>query len=854
MLATLLLLCCAALPRAAAGVPSVASLAPPARTAWRLLGQPQVQNFWAAAGLRRDLVSLGTLAFTPLNGNYQNSSLAIDGAPGVLDSSRWGVCTGERTGAAGGVAVANEVRLPFESRAALQEWALTPGDGAAHALSIGADGPFFRACDAPGGGACGWGTTFPVDRASFAASLTRAGSRQVMLTVDATTGAAAASAVWWRSGGVGDVAATVVPVNSTFALAATFSGPAVLRQAFAAGADAAAAVAALTPLLDDGSFDAAWAGACDAFEARWQSAFMPPAADGGAGTHFSGSLPILTSDAPELDRLYYWAALAMVSLERTNLRSGPRQYVISQGPSNSFDGSAGMGGSGQFIWDLSFASTAMALLDPEAMRDTADFVMNQSASVAAGELIAVPQSWDAFPAYGQSPAPVSRSTAGRERAARAACALCRARVSHPPPHTTSAHIVQAGSYRFDYYSAFLYTYTYVSINNASSFLTPPRAAGRTASGHAFLRALSDARTGYPASPVSPWLADYGSNKRDYLEVVPSYVGVVPALQAGAAGMSLALARLVEQSGPGVYANASALAAELRANASAIVAEAARWLWRGEDAGAWRCMYNDSSTAAVRSINDYVYVAQALGLLGRGAAAGLLPADVANASTAFFARELLPPGAAWVRALSLADPLCANYASLQPSIEDKLVYRSDWGCGGSYGGIPGFATESAAHLTGDLAGTLAALRQLAPVAAATAPSQGIAVDTPPYLAANYNGGRAPGDVPPPPYGTAWPEFFDEPDFPSVWPDTERFVQNAEASIVDAVVRTLFGWRPDWTTPAAPPRSPAAAAAIDAALFLPRQPRAGFNGTLALLRTPLGYINITASSSGLEWVWA
>jgi hypothetical protein len=413
-----------------------------------------------------------------------------------------------------------------------------------------------------------------------------------------------------------------------------------------------------------------------------------------------------------------------------------------------------------------------------------------------------------------------------------------------------------GSYRFDYYSAFLHAFTYVSYNNASSFLAAPRAAGRTASGHAFLRALNDARTGYPASPVSPWLADYGSNKRDYLEVVPSYVGVVPALQAGAAGMSLALARLVEQAGAGVYANASGLAAELRANASAIVSEAARWLWRGggADGGAWRCMYNDSTTAAVRSVNDYVYVAQALGVLGRGAATGLLPPDVANASTAFFARELLPPGAAWVRALSLADPLCANYASLQPSVEDKLVYRSDWGCGGSYGGIPGFATESAAHLTGDLSGTLAALRQLAPVASATAPSQGIAVDTPPFLAANYNGGRAPGDVPPPPYGTAWPEFFDEPDFPSVWPDTERFVQNAEASIVDAVVRTLFGWRPDWTTPAAPPRSPAAAAAIDAALFLPRRPRAGFQGTLALVRTPLGYINITASSSGLEWVWA
>ena len=812
------LLLCAVSSLASAGVPSVASLAPPSRTAWRLLGQPQVQNFWSSAGLRRDLISLGTLAFTPLNGNYQNSTLAIDGAAGVLESSRWGVCSGERAGAAGGVAIANEVRLPFESRAALQEWTLTPGDGAAHTLAVGADGPFFRACDAPGGGSCGWGTTFPVDRSSFAASLLRVGAREVMVTVDDTTGVAAASAMWWRSGGTSDLTVTVVHDNSSFALTGAFSGPSVLRQAFAAGTDAAAALTALTPLLDDGAFEAAWAGACDAFEARWQSAFMPPVADGGAGAHFSGSLPILTSDSPDLDRLYYWAALAMVSLERTNLLSGPRQFVISQGPSNSFDGSAGMGGSGQFVWDLSFAATTMALLDPEAMRDQADFVMNMSTSIGGGELIAVPQSWDAFPAYGTSAAP-------------------------------------AGSYRFDYYSAFLHAHTYVAYNNASDWLLAPRAAGRTASGHAFFRALSDARTGYPASPVSPWLADYGSNKRDYLEVVPTYVGVVPALQMGAAGMSLALARLVEQAGPGVYANASALSAELRVNASTIVAEAVRWLWRGgEDGGAWRCMANDSSTTAVRSINDYVYVAQALGVLGRGAATELLPAGIANASVAFFARELLPPGAAWVRALSLADPLCANYASLTPSVEDKLVYRSDWGCGGSYGGIPGFATESAAHLTGDFTGTLAALRQLAPVAAVTAPSQGIAVDTPPYLAAYYNGGRAPEDVPPPPYGTAWPEFFDEPDFPSVWPDTERYVQNAEASIVDAIIRTLFGWRPDWVTPTAPPRSPAAAAAIDAALYLPARGRGDFHGTLALLRTPLGYINITASSSGLVWVWA
>lgn len=85
-----------------------------------------------------------------------------------------------------------------------------------------------------------------------------------------------------------------------------------------------------------------------------------------------------------------------------------------------------------------------------------------------------------------------------------------------------------------------------------------------------------------------------------------------------------------------------------------------------------------------------------------------------------------------------------------------------------------------------------------------------------------------------------------------PNTERSVQNAEASIVDAFVRSVFGWRPDWdfahraactlaTGPApvgCPPRAPAAernprSAArveIDRALFLPHVPRRGFSGVL------------------------
>lgn len=160
-----------------------------------------------------------------------------------------------------------------------------------------------------------------------------------------------------------------------------------------------------------------------------------------------------------------------------------------------------------------------------------------------------------------------------------------------------------------------------------------------------------------------------------------------------------------------------------------------------------------------------------------------------------------------------------------------------------------------HLTRTFEGMVDALVQIAPVALTAAPSQGIALGTPNYYALHFNGGRAADDVPEPPFSCAFPEFFDEGgDWPLWWPDTERYVQNAEASFVDVFVRTLFGWRPEWVTPAAAPRSAAAGRVIDASLYLPTTGRGNFSGTLGYLRTPLGYINITAGPGGLSWVWA
>lgn len=327
-------------PRSAA--PSISDLAPGVFRDMPLLSAPIVQNFFGASSLRHDMISLAAMAWSPYNGNFQNGSFSVDGLAAEVATTQWRSCEGLRTGTAGDVAIANAVRMPFEAFAFLQLWSLTAADVDSHTVVANLDGPFFRFCDVDGQGPCGWGTTFPVDRAAFSATLVPVGGGvTAMVTVDSVTGVACASAVWWR-GGAGNASVAVVSANNTFSLSAQFdSGSAVLQQAAAVGNSSAEALQLLGTLLGDSAFSASWEGSCSLWEDRWQSAFQRPTAAGGPNSHFSGNLPLLTSNDPDTDRLYYWSALALVSLERTNYPARPRTFVISQGPSNSLDGSAG---------------------------------------------------------------------------------------------------------------------------------------------------------------------------------------------------------------------------------------------------------------------------------------------------------------------------------------------------------------------------------------------------------------------------------------------------------------------------------------------------------------------------------
>ena len=91
------------------------------------------------------------------------------------------------------------------------------------------------------------------------------------------------------------------------------------------------------------------------------------------------------------------------------------------------------------------------------------------------------------------------------------------------------------------------------------------------------------------------------------------------------------------------------------------------------------------------------------------------------------------------------------------------------------------------------------------------------------------------------------------FPSDWPNTARSIQNAEGSILDCFVRTIFGWRPSWGTWVGLEGMAAVEAAIEAAIWKKDEPRGDFNGTLSHVKTPHGDITLTAGKSGVSWVW-
>lgn len=95
-----------------------------------------------------------------------------------------------------------------------------------------------------------------------------------------------------------------------------------------------------------------------AWEEEWRAAF------GSEEGRFSGHLPVLSSDQPSAERLYYMGAMNLLYCKRTRNWGGPAQTYVTGFPSSL----GTFPHTWVFPWDTMMVSGVLSLLDPVVMR------------------------------------------------------------------------------------------------------------------------------------------------------------------------------------------------------------------------------------------------------------------------------------------------------------------------------------------------------------------------------------------------------------------------------------------------------------------------------------------------------
>jgi hypothetical protein len=323
---------------------------------------PVVMNFIGATNLvgpqreaETQFVGIGPITLSPMNGNMQNSTIRFNGTVITPDIVSWTPCEGtRRTHDEADLVIRNSIRMPFSKRVILQKWELSSRTN----ITFELDGPMFRLCYPPSlniSGSCGWDTRMPIDLStSYIRDII---DNNVGVLVDNITNATSVITFWTDCED-----RNIPPIKFAMSLSKQYAfdveahvdETCSLYSGIAAGFDLNEARSLLEhEIQNKNSFEQS----CEDWNMHYESAFQSDSAT------FSGNLPVLeSSSSPELVDLYDWAATAMISLERIGYKSFERVFVISEGPSNSYDGDKDMGGAGQFTWGTSLSSLSLSLL------------------------------------------------------------------------------------------------------------------------------------------------------------------------------------------------------------------------------------------------------------------------------------------------------------------------------------------------------------------------------------------------------------------------------------------------------------------------------------------------------------
>ncbi len=319
---------------------------------------------------------------------------------------------------------------------------------------------------------------------------------------------------------------------------------------------------------------------------------------------FEGNLPVLETDDPALRRNYYMGVVTMLLMLRDQLPGSPRVFSA---------GGPRWGSSIQFIWDTGMMGNLFALLEPKVMKTY---------------LIQTLQ-WD-----------LEQYFAYDYYAKRA-----------------SGH-----RYVANYPMLFRLATTYLRVTGDRAFLSQ-KVGDKTCLEQLDRLALNYQKYLKPDSG----LADFGGDKNQFLECVPTYIHATAGINAAYVAMLREMATLHDALGH------REIAAARRAAADKLVAAIPGLYAAGK--GFWRARYPDGQQVDIRHCLDFQFVAKSI--------AEDLSLAVRKEMRDFCVSELLTKS--WMRAQSLQDPAAA------------CSIRSDHGPMGAYSGWPPETADGLCHL-------------------------------------------------------------------------------------------------------------------------------------------------------------
>ena len=293
---------------------------------------------------------------------------------------------------------------------------------------------------------------------------------------------------------------------------------------------------------------------------------------------------------------------------------------------------------------------------------------------------------------------------------------------------------------------------------------------------------------------SDLLVEYSADDGNYLECVPHYRGAVAGLQGGNVFMMRSVADMIDR----LYASDPVLGpwpAQLRALAANMSAVTRSRLYVA-GAGQWAAFVTSAAPqlTPVPTIVDFAHVARFL-------RPDLSAAQQSESSDFFLSALLLPAWTGWLRALAVPDGAYSQ--------------RADHGTTGAYTTWASLSAEALAYNDGGWARAIGLFARFSPALRLGPLGQAGQVEV-------IGDGNA----------TEHP-VFKAPEWP--------FAQICGANFADVILRSLFGFSPQW--------APASLAGV---ALSPPLAQGGFVGSLSHVRTPLGRLaSVTSDGAALAW---